>query len=251
MKPRALEALGLSPRSLAPSDLKRPTLRVDLRSILVSKIQPDPDQPRTVFDDQSIDELAASIREHGLLQPIRVRQNEGGGFTIVAGERRWRAVQRIPRDEIDAIVLDERAGADEHRIQAIVENLHREDLNALDHANAFRKMIDIWKCSQAEAARRLSVSPAHVSRLLRLLELPEDVKAKIRSGELNYHDALKDREEAAAPASTTTRKPRKPPEVPRGTLPTPFGTVKLKRGAKLEELVGFLVDMVEKRKGAA
>jgi ParB family chromosome partitioning protein len=251
----ARDILGLGSRGLSPVE-QTSRSRMDVRSIRVDMIQPDPDQPRKTFDDSKIDELAASIRQDGLLQPIRVRPDATapGRFFLIAGERRWRAAQRVPLVEIDAVVVSQRQADDRTRVEQAVENLQREEMNAVEEGACYRAFLDAWGCSQAELSRRLAKSPTRISRMLSVLELDDETKRKIVAGEINYMDALalRDKQAAAAEAKPKPSKPgRKPAAVPRGTIPTPFGTVKLKRGAKLEELVAALVDMVEKRRGAA
>jgi ParB family chromosome partitioning protein len=240
-------AIGTS-RPTASIDKGKPA--ADFRSIPLDMISPNPRNPRRVFDETKLDELAASIKSRGLLQPIRVRRDpQGRGrFLIVAGHRRFLAHQRNKATHIDAIVAEERYGQDDSDVDAIVENLQRTDVSAVDHGIAYRRLLDLWGCSQSELARRLSVSETHVSRMLAVLDLPEDVRKEIAAG-ANYLDALRKRDAQAAGVERKTT--RRPPAVPRGTIPTPFGTVKLKRGAKLEDMVAALVDMVEKRKGAA
>lgn len=230
---------------------------MDLRSIPVGMIDPDPGQPRKTFDDAKLDELAGSLREHGLLQPIRVRPNADapGRYFLVAGERRWRAAQRVPMAEIDAIVVAQRTGDDRTKIEQVIENLQREDMTAIEEGESYRVLLDSFGCSQAELARRLSKSTSHVSRMLAVAELDEETRRKIVAGDLNYLDALRERDrlaEAAAAAegkpASSSRRPRRRPAVPRGTIPTPFGTVKLKRGKTLAELVEYLRTMVDQQR---
>jgi ParB family chromosome partitioning protein len=220
----------------------------DLRSIPLEQISPNAHNPRRAMDDERIDELAASIRDRGLLQPIRVRRDAATGrFVIVAGHRRYEAHKRNGAKEILAIVADDRYRESDADVDAVIENLQREDVSAVDAGLSYRRLLDLWQCSQAELARRLSVSTSHVSRTLAVLDLPEDVQGKIVSGEINYQDALKAREREAAAAAKPARS-RRSPRVPRGTISTPFGTVKLKRGAKLDDLVRFLAGMVDQDK---
>jgi ParB family transcriptional regulator, chromosome partitioning protein len=227
--------------------------RLDVRSIRLDHITPDPEQPRQTFDEAKLDELAASIRADGLLQPIRVREDirDRSRFIIIAGERRWRAAHRVPLVEIDAIVTDQRMDMERTRVEQAVENLQREDMNAVEEGVCYRSLLDAWQVSQAELARRLSKSAAHVSKMLAVFELDEETRQKIVAGEVSYGDALALRDQAAAAAGTSTARPtvrRRQRTLPRGTIPTPFGTVKLKRGAKLEELVGYLRTLVDQDK---
>jgi len=230
--------------------------KLDVRSIRVDHISPDPDQPRQTFDEEKIEELASSIRADGLLQPIRVREDirDPTRFIIIAGERRWRAAQRVPLVEIDAIVTDQRMNMERTRVEQAVENLQREDMNAVEEGLCYRSLLNAWQVSQAELARRLSRSAAHVSKMLAVVELDEETRRKIVSGELNYGDALAIRDKRAAADQASPPKPvapRRQRSVPRGTIPTPFGTVKLKRGAKLEELIAHLWTVIDKQKRGA
>jgi ParB/RepB/Spo0J family partition protein len=227
---------------------------MDFRSLRVDAIYPDPDQPRRTFDESKIDELAASIRMDGLLQPIRVRPhpNRQDAFLIIAGERRWRAAQRVPLTEMTAIVVQQRHSEERVRAEQAVENLQREDMNAVEEAVCYRALMTAWNVSQAELARRLSKSTAHVSRVLAVLELDESTRQRIVRGEVSYVDALQERaqnQQAAERRGRATTSRRR--SLPRGTVSTPFGTVKLKRGARLEQLVAHLRSMVEQVSDAA
>jgi ParB/RepB/Spo0J family partition protein len=242
---------GLAPRNAPP--VTGAVVGMDLRSILVDLISPDPDQPRKTFDEQKLDELAGSLREHGLLQPIRVRVDvlRPGRFLIVAGERRWRAAQRAGMLKIAAIVVEHRERDGRVVIEQAIENLQREDMTAVEEGQSYRTLLDALGCSQAELARRMSKSTSHISRMLAVVELDDATKTKIVSGELNYLDALRDRDRVAAAAAKTSSsspRPRRRPSVPRGTIPTPFGTVKLKRGKKLDELVEYLRTLVDQER---
>jgi ParB family chromosome partitioning protein len=234
--------------------LEKPALPVDLRSIPLELISPSATNPRRWMNDAKVDELAASIRDRGLQMPIRVRKDPADStrFVIVSGHRRFAAHQRNEAADILAIVVPDRYEEADADIDSIVENLQREDVTAIDHGFAFARLIELWGVSQAELARRLAVSPAHVSRMLAVLELPDSVKDDIVAGRINYLEALKQRDAAAAKATSGKPKPatrkRKSAPAPRGTIPTPFGTVKLKRGAKLEELVGYLRTLVDQDK---
>ena len=234
--------------------LEKPALPVDLRSIPLELISPSPNNPRRSMDDAKTDELAASIRDRGLQQPIRVRKDpaDSSRFLIVSGHRRFAAHQRNEAADILAIVVPDRYEEADADIDSIVENLQREDVSAIDHGFAFSRLLDLWNCSQAELGRRLAVSSTYVSRMLAVLNLPESVKDDIVAGRVNYLEALKKRDAADAKATSAKPKPsprkRKSAPLPRGTTETPFGTVKLKRGAKLEELVGYLRTLVEQDK---
>jgi ParB family chromosome partitioning protein len=152
-----------------------------LTVVSVHAVAPNPDQPRRHFAADALAELAASIRLHGLLQPIVVRRIPGG-FELIAGERRLRAARHAGLEEIPAIVResDERARME----LALVENLQREDLNPLEEAEAFRALMDEYGLTQDDVAQRVGKSRPAVANALRLLGLPEEVKSRLRAGEL-------------------------------------------------------------------
>lgn len=139
------------------------------------------EQPRRRFDEESLEELAASIKEHGILEPILVRKRlEGGGYEIIAGERRWRAAQRAGLHEVPIFV---RELNDENAFQAaIVENLQREDLNPIEMARAFRRLRDDFRMTGEQIAQRVGKSRAAIANSMRLLELPEMVLDMLEGG---------------------------------------------------------------------
>lgn len=149
-------------------------------------LAPHPGQPRRHFDDEALDELAGSIRSRGLLQPILVRPL-GKGYQIVAGERRWRAAQRARLHEVPVIVreLDD---AETLEI-ALVENIQRRDLNAIEEAEAYRKLIDEFGHTQEALAKIVHKSRSHVANLMRLLDLPEKVRTMVATGSLEMGHA--------------------------------------------------------------
>lgn len=151
-------------------------------SIPLQDIQANRGQPRKHFDEEALSELAASIRENGLIQPIIVRKNEDGGYVIIAGERRYRAVELLGWNEIDAIVKDIQEL--EAAKLAIIENIQREDLNPLEEAEAYRILRDHYKLTQELISSAVGKSRSYIANLLRLLILPEDVQASISSGEM-------------------------------------------------------------------
>ncbi|MGP1353267.1 MAG: ParB/RepB/Spo0J family partition protein [Parasphingopyxis sp.] len=152
----------------------------------VGKIAPHPDQPRRHFDDEALGELARSIEARGMIQPIVVRP-QGTEYQIVAGERRWRAAQRAQLHQVPVIVRD---FDDAETLEiALVENIQREDLNAIEEAEAYKRLIDDFGHSQAALARLVHKSRSHVANLLRLLDLPDAVRAMVVSGELDMGHA--------------------------------------------------------------
>jgi len=157
-----------------------------IQSIEVALIQPHPEQPRRHFDDGALAELADSISKRGVIQPIIVRPH-GGGFQIVAGERRWRAAQRAQLHRIPAIVRD----FDEAETLeiALVENIQREDLNPIEEAEAYRKLIADFQHSQEALGRLVGKSRSHIANLMRLLDLPASVQQQVVEQKLSMGHA--------------------------------------------------------------
>jgi ParB family transcriptional regulator, chromosome partitioning protein len=154
----------------------------DLRSVPLGDVVPNPHQPRTEFDEERLQELAASIREHGVVQPILVRPI-GDRFELVAGERRWRAAQIAGLDSVPAMV---RALNDRQSLElALVENLQREDLNAIEEARAFRELMALLGATQEQVAERLGLSRPAIANALRLLSLCDEVQAMVAQGEVS------------------------------------------------------------------
>jgi ParB family chromosome partitioning protein len=157
-----------------------------LEEVLVADVRPNPYQPRAHFDEEALGTLAESIREVGVLQPILIRPVEGG-YELVAGERRWRAARRVGLQTIPAMVRDtDDASALEH---ALVENLHRSDLNVLEEAAAYQQLIEDFQLTHEEVAARVGRSRAAVSNTLRLLQLPPTVQRLVRDGSLSMGHA--------------------------------------------------------------
>lgn len=157
-----------------------------LRSIDISAIRPNPDQPRQHFDNEALDELADSMKRRGVIQPIVVRPH-GKNFQIVAGERRWRAAQRARLHQVPAIV---RQLSDEETLEiAIVENVQRRDLNAIEEAEAYVKLSEDFGHSQAKLAELVGKSRSHVANIMRLLELPESVRDLVAENKLSMGHA--------------------------------------------------------------
>lgn len=157
-----------------------------VREIEVGRIRPNPSQPRKNFDEAAIDELAASIRERGLLQPILVRAVDNG-FEIIAGERRWRAAQKAQLHQIPAIVreFDESVTAE----IALIENIQRQDLNAIEEAEGYKQLIGRYGHSQDAVGKLIGKSRSHVTNLLRLLDLPDGVRQMLLRGDISMGHA--------------------------------------------------------------
>src|SRR6188472_3078929 len=146
----------------------------------LDSISPNPRQPRSVFDEEAMNELVDSIREVGMLQPIVVRPLGGAKFELVMGERRWRAAQHAGVDKIPAIV---RETADHELLRdALLENLHRTQLNPLEEAAAYQQMLEDFGCTQEELANRIKRSRPQISNTIRLLKLPPTVQRRIAAG---------------------------------------------------------------------
>ena len=155
----------------------------ELREIEIGAIVPNPQQPRTQFDDDSLGELEHSIREFGLLQPIVVRETEAGGFQLVMGERRWRAAKRVGLRTVPAIV---RQTADDAMLRdALLENIHRVQLNPLDEAAAYEQLLVEFGVTHTELADRLGRSRPVVTNTIRLLRLPVSVQRRVAAGVLS------------------------------------------------------------------
>jgi len=157
-----------------------------VREIEIARIRPNPNQPRVQFDDAALDELSKSIAARGVLQPILLRVN-GEGYEIVAGERRWRAAQRAQLHSIPAIVreIDDTSMAE----IALIENIQREDLNAIEEAEGYRQLIERYGHTQDDVGRIVHKSRSHVANLLRLLDLPDAVRQALISGEISMGHA--------------------------------------------------------------
>jgi ParB family transcriptional regulator, chromosome partitioning protein len=151
--------------------------------ILVTSISPNPRQPRRTFDEDALDELADSIREVGLLQPVVVRAAGGGSYELIMGERRWRASQRAGLVEIAAIVRDT-PDTDLLR-DALIENLHRQQLDPLEEAAAYQQLLDDFGATHEQLAQKIGRSRPHISNTLRLLNLPAAVQKRVAAGVLS------------------------------------------------------------------
>jgi ParB family chromosome partitioning protein len=152
------------------------------QEIPVESITPNPRQPRQVFDEDALDELSASIRAVGLLQPVVVRQVVPGRYEIVMGERRWRACQMAGLPEIPAIVRE--TSDDDLLRNALIENLHREQLNPLEEAAAYQQLLEDFSATHEELARKIGRSRPHISNTIRLLNLPAAVQKRVAAGVL-------------------------------------------------------------------
>ncbi len=172
---------SLIPGSSEPSEAP-PTSGSGLTELAVGDIDPNPHQPRSHFDEETLASLAASVRELGVLQPILVRPL-GDRYELIAGERRWRAARRAGLARIPAVVrtIDDSTSLE----QAVVENLHRQDLNPLEEAGAYQQLIEDFGLTQEDVARRVGRSRSAVANILRLFQLPPSVQRMVRDGQLS------------------------------------------------------------------
>ena len=161
-----------------------PVARKAESHIPIDQIAPNPDQPRRTFTEDALADLTASIREKGIIQPLILRRAPTGkGYEIVAGERRWRAAQRAQLHEVPALVRE--LNDTEVLELAIIENIQRDDLNAVEEAAGYRQLMDRFGHTQEQMATALGKSRSHIANLLRLLNLPADVLEFVRDGRLS------------------------------------------------------------------
>ncbi|HYJ30444.1 MAG TPA: ParB/RepB/Spo0J family partition protein [Allosphingosinicella sp.] len=181
------------------------TQRGGIQSIPIASIVPNLAQPRRSFDEDALAELADSIRARGVIQPIVVRPHDGR-FQIVAGERRWRAAQKARLHEVPAIVRD---FDDEETLEvALIENIQRRDLNAIEEAQGYRRLVADYGHTQEELGKLVHKSRSHIANLLRLLDLPQSVQDLVGSGKLSmgHARALIPAEDAEALAEEVVRR---------------------------------------------
>lgn len=247
---RGLESLFEDAAPSLESDAKIETLPL-------REIEPDPDQPRKTFDEEALGELAASIAEHGLLQPIAVRPQGLGGYSIVAGERRWRACRMAGLTEVPVVVKDV---SDEQAMElALVENLQREDLDPVEEAAGIRELMLRCDLTQEQAARKLGKSRSALANSLRLLNLPENVLELLKGGfittghakvilslptaELQEQAAqmIADNDLNVRQAEALCKKLAKPPKAP--AEPAPIDTLPVEVEESLKEVLGSEVNV--------
>lgn len=154
-----------------------------ITSLPLQKVEPNPRQPRRVFDEGELQALADSIAEHGIVQPLAVRDEGNGYYMIIAGERRWRAARLAGLDEVPVVVLE----ADDRTVMelALVENLQRQDLNPMEEAEGYRVLMEDYGLTQEQTAERVGKSRPAVANALRLLALPDEVRELVESGALS------------------------------------------------------------------
>lgn len=166
------------------SDLSAAGATDSVTQLALAKVEPNPNQPRKAFDQQALEELAESIRLHGVITPITVRRGEKDGYyQIIAGERRWRAARLAGLKEIPAMVLE--AGESEVMELALIENLQRQDLNPIEEAEGYELLMQQFGMTQEEVAHRVVKSRSAVANALRLLGLPDEVRTMVAEGKLS------------------------------------------------------------------
>jgi ParB family chromosome partitioning protein len=190
----AMSTTTVAPAAMPSGRWERPPLpaapadrRDGLRSVGIEEVHPSREQPRKAFDDAKLDELAASIRAQGLIQPLLVRTRAEGGYQLIAGERRWRAAQRAGLHAVPVVVRDVAAGAAFEL--AMVENLQREDLNPIEEAEGYQRLIRDFGYTQESLAARVGKDRTTVTNALRLLKLPEAVRGLVVDGRLSMGHA--------------------------------------------------------------
>ena len=159
----------------------------DVKKIKITQIEPNKTQPRRDFDEEKIEELAESIKEYGLLQPIVVKLNKNGFYTIIAGERRWRASRLAGLKEIPAVIKD--VSEQTEKEITLIENIQRENLNSLEEAAGIKELIDEYGLTQDEVAKKIGRSRTAVTNTLRLLNLPEEIKQLLKEEKLTQGHA--------------------------------------------------------------
>lgn len=181
------QALGRGLDSLISIEEVRTDGSSAINEIEIDRIEPNPEQPRRTFDAESLEELAASIRELGIVQPLSLRLTDNGRYQIIAGERRWRASKLAGLESVPAYVRT--ASDSEVTEMALIENIQREDLNAIEVALAFRKLIDSCHLTQERLSERLGKNRATIANHLRLLRLPAEIQLGLRDRKLDMGHA--------------------------------------------------------------
>jgi ParB family chromosome partitioning protein len=177
----AKQALGRGLKALIPDT---PRARTGLAEIPVDHLQPNPHQPRQVFDDQALAELTASIHRHGILQPLLVSEDGPDRYLLITGERRWRAARRAGLRTVPAVIRERLEDTDQLEL-ALVENLQRQDLTPLEEARAFDHLRTSLGLSQAEISARVGMNRSTVANSLRLLKLPREIQELVELGTLS------------------------------------------------------------------
>ena len=183
------KVLGRGLSALIPTDEPPAALpiRREYFKVAIEEVHPTADQPRRHFDEAALAQLVESIRRDGLLQPLLVRQRAEGGYAIIAGERRWRASQRAGLQEVPVVVRD--STPHEAFALALIENLQREDLNPIEEAQAYERLLDEHGLTQDQMAERVGKDRSTIANALRLLKLPQNVRQMVERGDLSMGQA--------------------------------------------------------------
>ena len=176
------KGLGKGLGALLGDAFEEPAVKTPYQMLPLHKVEPNRDQPRQDFDEEELEALAESIRIHGVIQPLTVRELNSGYYQIIAGERRWRASRMAGLTEIPAVIME----ADDKKVLelALIENLQRQDLNPVEEALGYQNLIQDHGMTQEEAASRVGKSRSAVANALRLLNLPQNILEQLRSGAL-------------------------------------------------------------------
>lgn len=156
----------------------------NLNSLRISEIEPDKTQPRKTFDKENLEQLALSIREHGIIQPLIVRSISSGGYQIIAGERRWRAAKMAGLTEVPVVIRDD-ISEEQAKQLTLIENLQRENLNPIEEAQGYRELIDRYNMTQDSLSRVIGKARSSIANSLGLLTLPDGVKLLLQQGKLS------------------------------------------------------------------
>ena len=177
------KGLGKGMGALFAEELDAPQQNTPYRLLPIYKVEPNPDQPRQDFSEEELQDLADSITEHGIIQPLTVRELDNGYFQIIAGERRWRAARLAELKEVPAVVIE----ADDRKVMelALIENLQRQDLNPVEEAMGYRSLMADYGLTQEQAAKQVGKSRPAVANALRLLNLCPEVLETVRKGALS------------------------------------------------------------------
>ncbi|WP_053361214.1 nucleoid occlusion protein [Bacillus sp. FJAT-27251] len=186
MKPSFSRFFGLGEKQ-EPVTAEKTEEKDEIRKIPIDDIVPNRFQPRTVFDDEKIEELARTIHTHGVIQPIVIREFEDGKYEIIAGERRWRAMRKLGWEEVPAIV-NNLTDAETASV-ALIENLQREELSPIEEAMAYGKLLEIHNLTQEALAQRLGKGQSTVANKLRLLKLPQEVQDALLNKQISERHA--------------------------------------------------------------
>ena len=179
--------LGMGLGALLSTTSKSNNEDLGIQKINISQIQPNPKQPRKHFNEKDLKDLALSIKNQGLLQPIVVRSTDNNQYQIIAGERRWRASQLAGLHEVESVIKN--FGDLDVLEAALIENIQREDLNIIEEANAYKELIQLKNISNEELAKSIGKSSSHISNTIRLLELEENIQKMLVNGELSMGHA--------------------------------------------------------------